>query len=765
MATRQAASPADDDQIAQLVALIAYQQRELQALRARSAADAMVEVAQGVLIERLRCSPAQAAHQLARLATQSGMPLVELAADVINRPADDSIAPVVPDPHDQLRAQLAQIAVRRATDGSQVAAAVLEEALAPVGAVAVALWMIEPDGALDLVGEAGLGALEASRWQRIPPQMDSLAQRVVQDGQPGWWPGGCSTHRRMPLVGSWLGARAVLPLMNAGALLGVMEICWPAPLDEFAPALRHQFLALAEVCAQSLGTAQGRTHPSRVAWLPALLDGLLTSTLLAHTVRDDDGRIIDFYINHVSDGFVDPAGRDPHDLLGCQLLHVYPLLAVSGGLFNRAVNVLTTGRPYHAAGVVVRVLAGDATVAVDMDVRIARLYDGIVITWRPTDGTDGLAALLQHAQRLGQLGGWQQDLRTGDVRWTDHTFALFRLAPTATPIALQDLDSHVLPEDIGAVDRFRKTLLTMRRPASVAFRLVRVDGVTRHIRAFGEPVTDSAGALIAVSGAYQDLSTQYHTQVALAATREQLADTEQRAEDRHRLALQLQHAITPSSADPIQAASLDVAVRYRPAEQDHLVGGDWYDVVVLPSQDVFLVIGDIAGHGITAVTGMVTLRNSLRGLAMTGAGPAQLLTWLNSVAYHLTDNITGTVICGLYKPTTHMLRWAQAGHLPPVLVRRGAARTLCPPQGTLLGADVRSCYEEATVSLQVDDGLLLFTDGLVERRATALSDTLEALLSLAGQPIGDLQHYADNILQGTTPDTDDDACLIAVRLR
>ena len=77
-----------------------------------------------------------------------------------------------------------------AADGGEIAAAVLDHALAPLGAAAVALWVIRADGALDLFGEAGLGPAEASRWRRIPPQMDCPAQRVAHDGPDLWWAAG-----------------------------------------------------------------------------------------------------------------------------------------------------------------------------------------------------------------------------------------------------------------------------------------------------------------------------------------------------------------------------------------------------------------------------------------------------------------------------------------------------------------------------------------------------------------------------------------------
>jgi serine phosphatase RsbU (regulator of sigma subunit) len=187
--------------------------------------------------------------------------------------------------------------------------------------------------------------------------------------------------------------------------------------------------------------------------------------------------------------------------------------------------------------------------------------------------------------------------------------------------------------------------------------------------------------------------------------------------------------------------------------------------VLLPSGEVLLVVGDVAGHGIDAVTGMVTLRNCLRGLAITGAGPAALLGWLNSAACHLTDGIVGTAICGLYDPAARVLRWAQAGHFPPVLVRDGRASQLSAESGLLLGADPDASYTEACTSPRAGDALLLFTDGLIEQRNESVDRSLEALLRIAGRPVTDISSYADHLVGLASSDTDDDACLVAVRIR
>jgi serine phosphatase RsbU (regulator of sigma subunit) len=162
---------------------------------------------------------------------------------------------------------------------------------------------------------------------------------------------------------------------------------------------------------------------------------------------------------------------------------------------------------------------------------------------------------------------------------------------------------------------------------------------------------------------------------------------------------------------------------------------------------------------------MVALRNCLRGLAITGAGPAQLLAWLNGVACHLTDGIIGTVVCGIYDPAQRTLRCSAAGHLPPLLVRDGAAREMTLPTGILVGADPDARYEELTTTLQPGDAIALFTDGLIERHDEAIDDSINALLRLASGPVDDVARFADHLMSNARSDTSDDACLVAVQVR
>jgi serine phosphatase RsbU (regulator of sigma subunit) len=501
----------------------------------------------------------------------------------------------------------------------------------------------------------------------------------------------------------------------------------------------------------------------------ALLDQVAESVLVACPVTDSAGTLADFDIVHLSPGFIDPGGRPAAELAGLSLLRAYPDSRGADGLFARAAQVLADGRPQRVTGPVgmprTGPLTGKADSAKIADLRVARHSGCVVFTWRARSaGEDSrLAELLGHVQRLGQLGGWDEDFRTGTVRWTDTAFAIFGMDPANAPTPVAGLDGRVVAADRPLLRRFRQSLLRQREPAAALFRIARPDGAVRQVRVFAEPVLEN-GSVVALRGAFQDVSALYRTQVALAATRDQLADSEQRAAEEHELAVRLQRAIMPSGTHTGETSGVEIAVRYRPAQARYLVAGDWYDALLLPGGDMLFVVGDIAGHGIDAVTGMVSVRNALRGLASTGADPRKLLSQLNFATSLFTEGDTGTVICGRYEHTTRQLHWARAGHLPPVLVRGGVAAVQPMPEGMLLGVDMTAEYEQVTLQLRTGDILLFYTDGLIERRAASISDALAEFAAKAVPVDADLDSYAARILASAGSDTGDDACLMAVRV-
>ncbi|MET9793055.1 SpoIIE family protein phosphatase [Streptomyces canus] len=772
--------------VGRLAATVERLRREVRAAQAEADGRALIELAKGILVERLGCGPAQASRQLAELTAQAGVTPLEFAVEVINQASRDRVSEVTsaflaatasadpPDGHSSaVRLRTAESGALAADDTQAVADSLLEHALTPLGAEAVAIWALGADGSLALAGSAGFSTAEAGRWRHVPPGVTTVARRGLTERSGEWIRSLSETG--LPSIGQHYyrdGGRVAVPAETGGRIHGVLEIVWSTPLEPPPAAIVRQIEALAELCAHTLETnalphPDDAPHPGvlpDVSELMDLADGLHDPALVLVPHLDSDGHLVDFRIHHVNSRFLDPAGRPRGVVSGALLLEAYPMAAGQSELFERMERVYATGEPFRAHRMRLTALVDDVPLAAVADINISRHGGSVLLIWRIEDETARLASLLQHAQRLGRIGGFEENLLTGEITWNGQLYHLYGRPVSDAAVPLEDLPAHAHPDDAIAIGRFLRTLLHQRRPASTAFRLQRPDGVTRHIRIVAEPVLDSAGQLYVVRGAYQDISAHHWTEVALAATRDQLAHSEQQASERNRLTLQLQHAIMPPTRAPLEVPGLDVAVRYRPAETQHLVGGDWYDAVVLPSRLVLLCVGDVAGHGIEAATSMVVLRNALRGLAVTGAGPGQLLSWLNMVAHHLTGAVTATAVCGLYDPEHHTLRWARAGHLPPVLVRGSDAAPLPLVKGLLLGAVPEAVYEEHEVQLAVDDTLLMYTDGLIERRDRSVEESLAQFLTLARAVPPTLDQQLDRLLTHSRSDTDDDTCIVGIRV-
>jgi anti-sigma regulatory factor (Ser/Thr protein kinase) len=210
---------------------------------------------------------------------------------------------------------------------------------------------------------------------------------------------------------------------------------------------------------------------------------------------------------------------------------------------------------------------------------------------------------------------------------------------------------------------------------------------------------------------------------------------------------------------------VSLAARYVPATADLEVGGDWYDVVQLPNGDVGVAIGDVAGHGLRAATTMGQLRMGLRAYAVEETSPARLAARAHGLVQRLQLPEMATLLYLVYHPDAGTVTFANAGHPPPLVVAAdGEARyvtdSLAPPLGA---APDPALYTESVFSLPAGSTLLLFTDGLVERRGASLDEGLERLKALV--PAGrDLDVLCDELLERMLgPDVSDDVAILALR--
>ncbi|MFJ2033591.1 PP2C family protein-serine/threonine phosphatase [Streptosporangium sp. NPDC087985] len=374
-----------------------------------------------------------------------------------------------------------------------------------------------------------------------------------------------------------------------------------------------------------------------------------------------------------------------------------------------------------------------------------------------------LTARLAHAERLGNLGWAEWNLQTGESTWSDQTYAIFGRDPGEGPIHLPDLGGHVEAADRAGLDRLLRAVVHGATSGQTEFR-IRRHGEVRNLRADLNLVT--TGGHSAVHGVIQDITGRRRAERIMSESRRQLREVrEQAAEERH-LSGALRDAIMPDLGAPVDLPSVRVKVRYVPAGRKTGLGGDWYDATALPDGRVVLAIGDVSGHSLPAIARMSRLRHALVGLAMTGEPADKLLTWLNALVMHRLAETTATAMIGHFDPATGMFTWSQAGHPAPILIRDGVATQLDPPSGVLLGATLTVPYEPAGVRLLAGDLLLLFTDGLVERRSRDIDEGLALALAAAADLSGDdLEAGLDRLIQAVGgPNPEDDTCVLAIEV-
>ncbi|MER5395983.1 SpoIIE family protein phosphatase [Streptomyces sp. NPDC002599] len=225
-------------------------------------------------------------------------------------------------------------------------------------------------------------------------------------------------------------------------------------------------------------------------------------------------------------------------------------------------------------------------------------------------------------------------------------------------------------------------------------------------------------------------------------------------------AVTLQRSLLPQH--PPRLTGLEVASRYQPAQATSEVGGDWYDVIPLADDRTALVVGDVMGNGIDAAATMGRLRTATCAYADLDLDPGDVLQHLDKITCDLEHYIV-TCIYAVYDPHSRQCRIANAGHMPPALVRSGAAPELLDlPPGAPLGVGGIS-FGTTTVELGPDDLLVLYTDGLVETRLHPIDDRLNVLLSFLDEADRPLEEICDLLLYGlrNSDDHDDVALLVA----
>ena len=234
-------------------------------------------------------------------------------------------------------------------------------------------------------------------------------------------------------------------------------------------------------------------------------------------------------------------------------------------------------------------------------------------------------------------------------------------------------------------------------------------------------------------------------------------------EHEHRLVESLQRSLLIERMPEVPGVSL--AARYLPGEGEIRVGGDWYDAIPLPDGRLGLAIGDVTGHGVASAALMSQLRNTLRAYALEHPSPATVLDRLDRLLEHLEPEGMATAVYLTYTPGTGELAFAAAGHPYPLLVRAdGTPEFLTGARSLPLGTGIIRPRAEARLTVAAGSTLILYTDGLVERRSQRpLEEGMRRLAGcVAGQrsePDALCQLILSELLDDEPP-TDDVALLV-----
>ncbi|MET7619687.1 SpoIIE family protein phosphatase [Streptomyces sp. NPDC005408] len=346
------------------------------------------------------------------------------------------------------------------------------------------------------------------------------------------------------------------------------------------------------------------------------------------------------------------------------------------------------------------------------------------------------------------------------------------------------------PTEVGAVHRY-----TFNSPCARALRTARVQSIpgedgslvqsTLAVPMVAHDTVVGMAQFSRTKGSEPFGERDQALAIELAARAAVCIDNARLYRREHERALILQRSLLPPG-DP-EAAGLDIACRYLPGNTATEVGGDWFDVIELPGHRTALVVGDVMGRGLRAAVAMGELRTAVRTLALLDLEPAEVLSALDEIARglgspsgaqqasrvahksrdaDLSEVYLATCVYAVYDPVTRRCTFANAGHLPPVLVEPGEeALLLDVPPGMPLGVGGEP-FEEVEVELPEGALLALYTDGLVESRDHPLDEGLRAFRTALTDPVRPLEDVCDHVLN--TLDTrhgEDDIALLMARIQ
>jgi len=589
---------------------------------------------------------------------------------------------------------------------------------------------------------------------RTLPAAGSPAADVLHTGRAVFCSSAAELCARYPELADFVTrsrqhAWAALPVSGVGALV----LTWD--LEQVFSRAQQAFL---ETIANLLAAAAERirvVERTQLERFVAAFDAMLDAVGIHRAVRDSSGAVVDLEIEYLNPAAVTIGSRA--DLIGRRMSEIWP----DNPMLMSYVRVVETGEPFVLEDVDVATLDRPTSEAEAVSIRASRLDDErVVIVVRDVGERARLLREIQEAnemfavaEQLAHVGSWRYDARADRVDWSSELYRIVGVPEGTVPIRPVNgsLFGYEHPDDQGVVEAAVHRAIAAREPFTFEMRIVRQDdGEVRDVATTGIIRVDDDGNITGVWGATQDITDWRRAERSRRAALSALADQRE-------VVAALQRVILPASLPDVPGAQL--SAHYRPAALSSAVGGDWYDAFVAPDGRVVLVIGDVAGHGVECAALANELRVAVRVRVRDGMEPGAIIQVLDA------ELDEGFVTCWLatYDPPTRCLSVANAGHPPALLARRGSAQQVTaytvPPLGTHAARDVT----QHVVRLERGDLLVLYTDGLIERRGEHFDDGL-ARLAVRAPIVGGVPDPALTLVEELAPHAEDDVCVVTMRV-
>jgi serine phosphatase RsbU (regulator of sigma subunit) len=411
-------------------------------------------------------------------------------------------------------------------------------------------------------------------------------------------------------------------------------------------------------------------------------------------------------------------------------------------------------------------------------IRAARIRDRLVVTWPTTSRADA-----SWIEELGGLGWGRWSRTSAPLEFSLGLYRLLGRDPAEGPLSLHQVislfvsaDRHraralvggltppaeaaeageaapteAPPAEAGETQPADATRDGAHAPSTAEVTLTLTG---RRLRMYVLPRPDADGRHRDVLALFQDITESRRMSAMVdRLTARQVHAAVERAQNE-----QLRYALFPAPLTRTGLGGLSILAQHAaPAEMGRF-RGDFYEIC-RAGRSVTVMVGDVFGSGIDAATTMVRLRHAARALALAGLAPAEILRMLN--AEMCSDGqppLASLVVAGL-EPDSQTMRWAHAGHFSPVMIRRGRARALRRPRGSVVGLLSDTEYSEASVQVRPDDLMVLYTDGVFQRwePETDRPRRLAAECVQARQEGG-----VEAVMKRLLNPTEDEACVVTV---